>query len=474
MSLTLAALISEIYPKHKILLVEKLNRCGYESSFGTNNAGTGHAGYCELNYTPQGDDGHIDISKAVEINEMFESSLQFWSYLNEKHNSFNINKFIKKTPHISFVWGEKDVKFLKKRYEELIKQPVFKEIQYTEDLQVIRNWAPLLVRGRNKNQKIAATKISHGTDIDFGELTNQLLEILKKNDNFKLYLKSNVASIKSTGNNSYEVNIHKGLDGIGEIVSSNKVFIGAGGMSINLLQNLNIKEIKGYAGFPINGEWLVCHNSRIIRKHRSKVYSQAFPNAPSMSIPHLDLRIIDGKELLLFGPFASFTTKFLKYGSYLDFFRSIKTNNLLSLLTIFFNNISLLKYLIKQTLMLHENKMEQLREFYPEADARDWLTLDAGKRVQIIKKTNGNTAKLEFGTEIIYTTGKTLAGLIGASPGASTSCQSMINVLINIFDDPDLPKKIKKIVPGYNVKLNSNPKALTRIRSSVYKNLNLV
>ena len=472
MGLTLAVVISEIYPKQKILLIERLLKCGLESSNGINNAGTGHAGYCELNYTPQDKKNRINIEKALSINEMFESSLQFWAYLADKHKDFDCSKFLNKSAHISFVFGKKNIRFLKKRFEKLKDQPLFQGMQYTENHKVIKNWVPLIMQERSTKQKVAATKIDHGTDINFGELCKQLLNVLRKNKQFKVIFDSNISQINRSYGNSFDLKYKIKKTNKIKIVSSKKVFIGSGGQAINMLQNIGINEIKGYAGFPLSGEWLVCDKQEIIKQHQAKVYSLPLPGAPAMSIPHLDLRILGEKKILLFGPFASITTKFLKFGSIWDFFKSIKLNNIYSLLVIFYNNLPLLKYLIYQSLLTHNKKMEQLKKFYPSANPNDWEKKQAGQRVQIIKKTN-NSINLEFGTEIIYSSQKNLIGLIGASPGASTSSYLMFEIALNIYDDPNLLTKIKKMVPLYNDNLNKNPKLLKKMRDIVYKKLKL-
>jgi len=330
-----------------------------------------------------------------------------------------------------------------------------------------------LMKGRTNDEIIAATRIEHGTDINFGELCNQLLTILRKNKNFSLKVNSDIFNIEKLKGESYELKYKIHNQNKINTIKSKKVFIGAGGMAISLLQNIGIKKVKGYAGYPLSGEWLICNKKEIIKQHRSKVYSQPFPGAPTMSIPHLDHRVIGNQEKILFGPFASFTTKFLKYGSKWDFFRSIKLNNISSLFIIFIKNMPLLKYLICQSFMSHRKKINQLKKFYPIANSRDWHTESAGQRVQIIKKTS-NGVSLEFGTEVLYSSKKNLASLIGASPGASTSCSLMLDVALNIYDDPKLLAKIKKILPFYDLKLNENPKILRRMRSNVYKKLKLV
>jgi len=472
MSLTLAVLISEIYPSKKIKIIERLNECGLESSNVLNNAGTGHASYCELNYTPAKDNGEISIQKAIDINEMFENSLEFWAYLSKKYKSFNIKNFLKKTPHISFVWGEKNTKFLKKRYASLKKQPLFKEMHFTTDPMVIQKWAPLLISGRNKKEKIAATKVDHGTDINFSALINELLLLLKKNKNVKIEYNLEVKKINILCDGSQAL-IIQNKNGKIRHIYSHFIFIGAGGMSINLLQKIGIKEILGYGGFPLSGKWLICKNKELIKKHKAKVYSQAFEGAPPMSIPHLDIRLINGEETLIFGPFAGFTSKFLKNGSYIDFFRSIKFNNIFSLINVSFKSAKLLIYLFKQSLMSHNSKMKQLKCFFPNTQNEDWNSYEAGVRVQIIKKDSNNHVKLEFGTEIIFSNNNSLAGLIGASPGASTACNSMLSVMEKFFPEKNTLKKIEKIIPSYNIKLNKNPDSLQKIRTKTYKSLGL-
>ena len=472
MSLTLAVLINEIFKKKiEINLIERLASCGLESSDALNNAGTGHAGYCELNYTPVDEKKQININRALDINENFEASLIFWAYLDKKYPFFNTKKFLRKTPHISFVTGKKNVEFLKKRYKQLKKQPLFKEIFYTEKIALIAKWSPLLLKGRKKFNYLAATKVNHGTDINFGELTNQLLSILKKNDSFALLVNSEVKTIKQRKDGAYKITAHNSKTNKKIDIASNYIFLGSGGKTISMLQDMKLDEANGYAGFPISGKWLICNKAELIKMHNAKVYTQVTDGAPPMSIPHLDLRVINDKKLLLFGPFAGFSPKLLKHGSFLDFPKSIKLNNIVPMTIVLFKNFSLLFYLIKQTLMNHGGRLRELQKFYPEANLGDWKLITAGQRVQIIKNCPFEGSKLEFGTEVIYSKNKKLAALIGASPGASVSVSSMLAVFENFFGNEQ--KKIRDIIPSYKLNLNNNPSILKKVRSKTYKYLGL-
>ena len=472
MSLSLGVLIKELFPGYQINLIERLNDVSLESSGGLNNAGTGHAGYCELNYTPENKYGQVDISRAIKINEMFENSLEFWAYLEKKYDEFDSSKFLRKIPHISFVKGDKNINFLKKRFDILKKQPLFKEIEFTKDPKLIQKWVPLLFTNNLKEEKFAATKVDHGSDINFGEITRQLLNILKKNKNFYFYPNSNVEKILFNKDGDLTVDIKNLVSKKIYRIISNKVFIGAGGQSIPLLQKIGLKEANGYAGFPLSGKWLISENKKIIAKHNAKVYGQAFEDAPPMSIPHLDLRVIDGEKKLLFGPFAGFTFKFLKQGSNLDLPKSIRLNNFRSLIIVFFKNLPLLIYLIKQSFMSHASRMKQLSFFYADAKESDWKLLDAGKRVQIIKNCPFEGSKLEFGTEVIFSKNKNLAALIGASPGASVSANAMSNVLIGMFGK-NAHKDLKKIINSFESNLNRSAKRVVAFRTKVYKQLGL-
>ena len=466
MSATLGALINEIDPTVKIHLFEKLSDCGNESSDALNNAGTGHAGYCELNYTPQDKKGNINIEKAIQINEMFETSLQFWGYLAKKDKHFDPKKFISKSSHASFVWNKNDKQFLKERFNLLKKQPLFKGLKYYEKPDDIKKLFPLLMEKRSLNQPIALTNYTDGTDVNFGELTRLLIAHLQKQKNFTLHTNAEVINIhKNKETFSF---LHKETE-----YNSKFLFIGAGGNAIRILQKMKIREARGYAGFPVSGKWLITENKKIIKMHKGKVYSQAETNAPPMSVPHLDIRQINGKEYLLFGPFAGFTTKFLKNGSVLDLFMSIKLNNIKEITSVFFKNIKLLKYLIFQALSSNEQRMKQLRKFFPNAKNSDWKLMTAGQRVQIIKPYNKVSGTLEFGTRIIYNHKKNLAALLGASPGASVSVSSMLEIIQTSFKTEQWEEKIKKIIPSFGLELNKKPKLLKQIRESYKKDLKI-
>lgn len=477
MSATLAALLSELDSNLKMMMVERLSKVAAESSDAWNNAGTGHAGYCELNYTPMSADGKIDINRALAINASFEVSLQFWSYLVEQKLLPTPSDFINAVPHLSFVWGGADVEFLRKRYDLLKKHHLFKDMEFSEDAATLSQWMPLVMQQRDQTEKVAATRVAYGSDINFGALTRGLVAELQTKPNFSLNLNTEVTKIKRNRNGRWSVTI-KSSNAPAQTIDASFVFLGAGGNALKLLQKSGIPESKGYGGFPVSGQWLVCTDEAVIQQHHGKVYGKAAIGAPPMSVPHLDTRLINGKPALLFGPYAGFTTKFLKQGSYLDLFKSVKADNLKPLLGVARHNFDLTRYLVGEAVQTHKSRMQSLHNYYPQAKTKDWHLESAGKRVQIIKECDNKGGRLEFGTEIVSSADGSIAALLGASPGASVSVQAMIDVIERCFGtrikNVDWQQKMKALVPSYGESLIDNAELLAQVRARTLRTLKLI
>ncbi|THF75774.1 malate:quinone oxidoreductase [Cohnella fermenti] len=475
MSATLGTLLKELKPEWKITLFERRAIAGEESSNEWNNAGTGHSALCELNYTSQKPDGSIDIKKAVKVNEEFQVSKQFWSYLVSSKLIKNPHDFIVPVPHMSFVQGEKDVNFLRKRFEALAANPLFAGMEYSEDPEKLKEWIPLMMKNRKASGPIAATRSDAGTDVNFGALTRNLLTHLK-NKKVDIQFKRQVDDIKRTVDGSWELKIRDAGSGTVERHKAKFVFIGGGGGSLHLLQKSGIPEGKGVGGFPVSGLFMVCKNPEVVAKHHAKVYGQAPVGAPPMSVPHLDSRFIENKESLLFGPFAGFTPKFLKFGSMLDLIKSVKPHNLFTMLAAGAKNASLTTYLIKQVLLSKEKRMEALREFVPDAKSEDWELLVAGQRVQIIKDTEaGGKGTLQFGTEVISAADGSIAALLGASPGASTAVSVMLEVIEKCFPQhkQEWEPKLREMIPSYGLSLLNHPELIQELHETTSQTLGL-
>lgn len=476
MSTTLGTLLHELDPKLNIVIFERLGRFAQESSAAWNNAGTGHSAFCELNYTPQNEDGSINISKAENIAEQFEISKQFWSYLISKNYIENPKDFINSCPHMSLVFGKGDSEFLRKRHEKMITSQLFKGMQFTMDHEKLREWIPLIMSKRKDNEVLAATKMDLGTDVNFGTLTRKLGRFLAEDSNVDVYLYHGIKDIDLLPDGKSKLKVKDRMHQKSKNFTADFVFIGAGGYALPLFDSSDIPESEGYGGFPVSGEWLVSHNPELIAKHQAKVYTQATIDAPPMSVPHLDLRIIDGKKALLFGPFAGFSTKFLKEGSYLDLPESINFKNIRSLFGAWWHNLPLTQYLVRQVAMTKAQRIQHLREFVKDAKEEDWELKIAGQRVQIIKKDEKEGGKLEFGTEVVVNKNGTIASLLGASPGASTAAFAMIQVLEKCFPDQvqnQWNEKLKEIIPSYGQKLSENPELTEHIRNYTKEKLEL-
>ncbi len=475
MSATLGTLLKEVKPEWNMKVFEKLDALAQESSDPWNNAGTGHSALCELNYTPEQADGSLDISKAVHINEQFQISKQFWAHLVEKGDMERPQDFIMPVPHLSFVEGEKNVEFLKKRVAALSENPLFEGMEIADDSETLKEWLPLMMEGRNFDKPVAATRIKSGTDVNFGNLTKKLFENLEEK-NVSMHTRHEVMDLRRTKGGEWQVKV-KNLDtGKVEYHTSKFVFIGAGGGSLPLLQKTGIPESKNIGGFPVSGIFMVCQDPEIVEKHEAKVYGKAKVGAPPMSVPHLDTRHIHGKRSLLFGPFAGFSPKFLKTGSYFDLIGSVKPNNVLTMLSAGAKEMGLTKYLVEQVLQSSEDRMEDLREFIPTAKSEDWDIVVAGQRVQVIKDTEkGGKGTLQFGTEVITAEDGSIAALLGASPGASVSVDVMLDIMKRCFPEeyPNWEDKIKSMIPSYGMKLAEHPDKYKEIHDAVSERLNL-
>ncbi|MGM9923687.1 MAG: malate:quinone oxidoreductase [Bacillus sp. (in: firmicutes)] len=475
MSATLGTLLKELVPDWNITVFEKLDKSGEESSNEWNNAGTGHSALCELNYTVEKPDGSIDIGKAIKINEQFQLSRQFWSYLVNGNLIQNPQEFIMPLPHMSLVQGETNVTFLKKRFEALSGNPLFEGMEFSDDAEKLMEWLPLIMKDRTSSEPIAATKIDSGTDVNFGALTRILFNHLN-NQNVEINYKHSVKDLKRTSDGSWEVKVHDLDNDKIEYHTAKFVFIGGGGGSLPLLQKTGIPESKHVGGFPVSGLFLVCNNPEVVAQHHAKVYGKAAVGAPPMSVPHLDTRYIDNKKSLLFGPFAGFSPKFLKTGSNMDLFGSVKPNNVFTMLAGGAKNLSLTKYLIQQLMLSKEQRIEELREFIPTAKSEDWDIVVAGQRVQVIKDTEaGGKGTLQFGTEVVSSADGSIAALLGASPGASTAVHVMLEVIKKCFPQhlKEWEPKIKEMIPSYGVSLVENPELFREIHASTAQALHL-
>ena len=425
MSATLAVLLKELDPNIRLEIIELQESGAVESSNPWNNAGTGHAGLCELNYTPDSQDGSIDIKKAVTINTQFEVSKQFWAYLAGLEGFGSPKDYLNAVPHLSFVRGAKNVDYLKRRFDALMTHHAFEGMVYTEDRATMAEWMPLMMPGRSPDEPIAATRAMNGTDVNFGEITNQMLRYLVTKPGAKVSYNQKVTGLSRNGK-TWRVEVKDTVSNHSREIDAGFVFLGAGGAALPLLQMSDIEEGKGFGGFPVSGQWLRCDNPEVVKQHQAKVYSLAAVGAPPMSVPHLDTRVVNGHTSLLFGPYAGFTTKFLKHGSPLDLPLSIRPSNLGPMLAVARDNMDLTRYLIKEVRQSMEDRLETLRGFYPEAKAEDWRLETAGQRVQIIKKDPKKGGILQFGTELVAAKDGTIAALLGASPGASVTVSCLL------------------------------------------------
>lgn len=477
MSATLALMLKLIDKNQKILILERLDKVALESSAAWNNAGTGHSAFCEMNYTPEKPDGSIDISKAINVCTQFEKSKQFWSFLVKENLIESPKDFIHPVPHHSWVNGEDNVAFLKKRVLEMTKHPMFEGMQFSEDYSEMENWFPLMMAGRDSNEKVAATRMELGTEVNYGVLTRSFFKILEDKFDTPVHTMHEVKDVDPTKDEDWLVKINN-LETKEKIYcDAEHIFIGAGGGALPLLQKVEIDEKEGYGGFPVSGEWLICKNKDVIKKHHAKVYGKAEVGAPPMSMPHLDTRYINGKQELLFGPFAGFSTKFLKEGSFLDLFKSIKFDNIPSMWGVFWHNIPLTKYLIEQVSMGHEERMTELRKFVKDAKSDDWELKVAGQRVQIIKRDKKEGGILEFGTEVVHSKDGKITALLGASPGASVAVDIMIKLLHFAYPgkvkSEDWERKLSEMVPFWNKEIEQNVAEFKDIRKKCSETLGI-
>ncbi|MEO6943292.1 MAG: malate:quinone oxidoreductase [Lacisediminihabitans sp.] len=474
MSATLGAFIKQLQPDWSIEIFETLSEVGLESSNPWNNAGTGHSALCELNYTSENADGTIDISKAVEVNEQFQVSRQFWSYLVAKGLLSDPQAFITPVPHMSFVMGDANVRYLAKRFEALKSHPLFAGMEFSEDADTIRSWVPAMIPGRKKSQRFAATRVSVGTDVNFGALTHGLIDYLK-GAGVRLNTEQRVVNVSRENGGLWKLRVRHEIGMARYDVRARFVFVGAGGGALNLLQKSGIPEAKGFGGFPVSGEFLRTDNPAVVARHHAKVYGLAEVGSPPMSVPHLDTRVVDGKASLMFGPYAGFSPKFLKTGSWFDLFATIRFHNLIPMIAAGASNLSLVRYLVGQLVARKSTKFRALQAFMPKADPKDWYRITAGQRVQVIKKDAKKGGVLQFGTEVVTAADGSIAGLLGASPGASTAVPIMLDVLKRCFPDriDGWAPQITAMIPSYGTTLTPEPKLARKTLAATEKTLNL-
>ena len=476
MSATFAAMLKELSPDMKVEIFEALDSAAQESTDAWNNAGTGHAALCELNYTPLNADGSVGIARALAVNTQYDLSRQFWAYMVRKGAIGAPDSFIHDVPHISFVWGDDNVAFLRKRFEAMSAHHCFRGMEYSEDRAVLERWMPLVMEGRSPSQRVAATRMSTGTDVDYGALTRALLAHVQTLPGVEISYSHRVTDLQRTSDGGWEVSVRDAKSGALRTVSTGTVFLGAGGGALSLLQRSGIKEGKGFGGFPVSGIFLRCDDEAVVDRHLGKVYGKASVGKVPIGLQHLDTRFVGGKRSLLFGPFAGFSTKFLKHGSYGDLLGSLKNDNLKSMLAVGRDNFDLTKYLVGEVLKSKASKYASLREYFPSADPKEWEFIVAGQRVQVIMPDATRGGKLQFGTEIVSDSEGSLAAVLGASPGASVAVAVMLDVIKRLYGGSLEAWKaaMTEMLPSYGRSIADDAALCESVRAETSRALGLI
>jgi malate dehydrogenase (quinone) len=473
MSATLGALLRRLQPDWSMTVVERLDAVAAESSNPWNNAGTGHSALCELNYTPQNSDGSIDITKAVRINEEFQVSRQFWAYAIE-NGILTDRGFLNPIPHVSFVRGARRVDFLRRRQQALAGNPLFAGTEFIDDAQEFARRLPLMAAKRDFSEPTALNWAANGTDVDFGALSGQLIGFCVRNGATALF-GHEVRNLTRQSDGTWTLLIRNRRTGEKHRLNAKFVFVGAGGDALPLLQKSGIDEVKGFAGFPIAGRFLRAGSPALTAAHRAKVYGVPAPGAPPLGALHLDLRFVSGKSWLAFGPYAGWSPKFLKHGHFTDLPRSVRPDNVLSMLGVGVTELKLVNYLISQLRLSEPERMHALREFAPSAVDSDWELTVAGQRVQVIRRDRRKGGALDFSTTVVGAADGSIAGLLGGSPGASTAVAAMLDVLRRCFGGRYhswLPR-LKEMVPSLGVELSREPALYDEVWSWSTKALQL-
>jgi malate dehydrogenase (quinone) len=232
MSATLAVFLRHLNPQLNLLVLERLPELAMESSNAWNNAGTGHAALCELNYMP--DDparGLPSATKAIAINQQFQESREFWASLVESGVMKSPDTFIHSIPHMTFVRGDKQADYLARRFQALKDQPLFAGMEFSKDPSQIATWIPLMLEGRAE-EVVAATRMEQGTDVDYGAVTRQLFDWLI-DSGVEVLTSHEVSSVKRVSSGWHVVAKSQGSK---LQLTAPKVFVGAGGWALKLLQ----------------------------------------------------------------------------------------------------------------------------------------------------------------------------------------------------------------------------------------------
>lgn len=472
MGTTFAVLAKELAPELDVTILERLEGPGAGNSWVFNNAGTGHEANCELNYTPV-DEEVISVEKALKIHAQFNVAKQFWAYLVNKGAIQDPKTFINQTKHCTIV-SESAIEELRLRFKEMSAHHFFEHMQYSEDFDEIERWLPYLMEGRPRHEKMAATVIETGTDVNFGALTEQMANYAVNELGVKIEYGTHVKRVHRSPAGSWLVETER----MGNAVQykADVLFVGAGGGAFPLLKKSHLPFRARFSGFPVGGRFLQAAITREqADQYRAKTYGKAKVGAPPMSVPHLDLRVANGQHYLLFGPFASFKPVLEKGRGFIDYLRSMRLHDLPGLLNVALEHFPLVKYLVSETFKGESSMLAELENFAPGISRKfDWKAVEAGQRVQIIKDGD-----LQMGTEIIVSSDKTYGTLLGASPGASVSPEVMLRCLEQLLPavvaGDEARQKLKDIFPEDSLDtLSHNPERYREIRDVVNQTLGIV